>query len=101
MANSLSNIIQQDLEAEDGDAATPTWNDNQGCVDWTKCRHVCMRNFAVRLHQRLGHIDGTKNIADLFTKEMKDKAHHIDFVCMIVSPRQAHLAAVQSATASV
>jgi hypothetical protein len=65
----------------------PLWNDNQGCVDWTKgvsvskkLRHINMRELSVHLYQRLGyvdvqHIEGKKNVADIFTKEIKDDNH--------------------------
>ena len=79
--------LLQDLDMPDGFSTTMIWNDNRGCVDWTKgvtvsrkLRHVNMRNLRVRLSQRLGeisvaHIDGKRNIADIMTKEIKDDNH--------------------------
>ena len=51
-----------------------------------------MRNLLTRLQQRIGnviikHIDGKLNVADLFTKEMKDTAHYLEMVDMVTSPR--------------
>ena len=97
--------LLQDLGAEDGTKPTPIWNDNKGTVEWAQgctvsrnLRHVNMRNLLVRLHQRLGnitihHIEGKLNVADLFTKEMKDSAHYLEMVEMVTSPRVLSLAA--------
>ena len=57
-----------------------------------KLRHVNIRNLSVRLHQRLGditvhHIDGKHNVADIMTKEIKDKQHFIDMASVVTSPR--------------
>jgi hypothetical protein len=65
------------------------YNDNQACVNWSKaCTtkglcHIQMRenrvwenvltNF-VSIH----HIDGKHNLADIFTKEMKDTGHFVE-----------------------
>ena len=51
-----------------------------------------MRNLSVRLHQRLGdvsvqHIDGKHNVADILTKEIKDKPHFVAMADVITSPR--------------
>jgi hypothetical protein len=67
--------------------------------DWCKCvsvsqklRHINMRELAVRLAQRDGHIairniPGKHNIADLFTKEIKDPTHFRNMEFTITSPR--------------
>jgi hypothetical protein len=72
-----------DLGFADGTRPTPVWNDNRGCVDWTKgvtvskkLRHINMRELGVRKSQQVGavdirHIGGKRNIADLFTKEIR------------------------------
>ena len=92
--------LLQDLGVADGFEPTPIWNDNRGCVDWTKgctvsrkLRHVNMRDLGVRLHQHLGdvtimHIDGKRNVADIMTKEMKDTAHFTDIANVITSNRE-------------
>jgi hypothetical protein len=76
-----------DFGFQDGIDPSPVWNDNRGCVDWTKgvsvskkLRHINMHGLRVHLAQQSGHvnikhIDGKKNIADLFTKEIKDSKH--------------------------
>ena len=51
-----------------------------------------MRELAVRLAQRDGHvairhIPGKHNIADLFTKEIKDPTHFRNMAFTITSPR--------------
>jgi hypothetical protein len=60
---------------------------NHGCVDWTKgvtvskkLQHISMGEVSICQSQHLGdvgikHINGKRNIADLFTKEIKDSAH--------------------------
>jgi hypothetical protein len=78
---------------------TIVWNDNQGCVDWTKgvsvskkLRHLNMRELSVRLWQKLGlvevrHISGKTNIADIFSKEIKDTQHFRNMAFTITTPR--------------
>ena len=66
---------------------TPTkiYNDNNACVCWAKSsttkglRHISIRENAVRESVQnktisIHHIDGSYNIADIFTKELKDKS---------------------------
>jgi hypothetical protein len=91
--------LLSDFGFPDGTDPTPVWNDNRGCVDWTKgvtvskkLRHINMRELGVRLSQKKGdvniqHIDGKRNIADIFTKEMKDTAHFQKMAFTITSPR--------------
>jgi hypothetical protein len=83
------------------DAETPTifYNDNRGCVDWTKgasvskkLRHLNMRELGVRLYQNLGavtiqHIEGKKNVADIFTKEIKEPSHFRFMAFTLTTPR--------------
>jgi hypothetical protein len=88
-----------DFGFPDGIDPSPVWNDNRGCVDWTKgvsvskkLRHINMRELGVRLAQQSGHvdiqhIDGKKNIADLFTKEIKDSKHFQAMAFTITTPR--------------
>jgi hypothetical protein len=77
----------RDLQLPEGNTSIPVWNDNRGCVDWTKgvsvskkLRHLNIRELSLRLYQRLGyvtvkHIKGKHNIADIFRKEIKDATH--------------------------
>jgi hypothetical protein len=92
--------LLQDFGLSDGFLPTPVWNDNRGCVDWTKgvtvskkLRHSNMRELGVRQSQQLGdvdvrHIDGKRNIADLFTKEIKDASHFQKMAFTITTPRR-------------
>ena len=75
------------------------FNDNQGSIAWAsseaitkRLRHLNIREVAVRDAQRLGevsvgHIPGTLNVADIFTKEMKDTAHFVALRASIMSRR--------------
>jgi hypothetical protein len=68
-------------------------------VDWTKdimvskkLLHINMRKLGVRQNQKDGkvdicHIKGKHNIADLFTKEIKDSTHFQRMAFTITSPR--------------
>jgi hypothetical protein len=71
------------------------YNDNQACVAWSKSttskglRHIQMRENRVR--QNIAskfesvYVDGKINLADIFTKEMKDVVHFVElrdlFMC--------------------
>jgi hypothetical protein len=91
--------LMEDFELPESRLPTIVWNDNQGCVDWTKgvsvskkLRHLNMRELSVRLWQRLGlvdvrHIAGKTNIADIFTKEIKDTQHFRNMAFIITTPR--------------
>jgi hypothetical protein len=72
------------------------YNDNKACVDWfRKCttkglRHIQMKENRVRENiasefVTITHVDGKLNIADIFTKEMKDTSHFVElhdlFMC--------------------
>jgi hypothetical protein len=72
------------------------YNDNKACVQWSKrattkglC-HIQMRENRIRENIALNfisihHIDGKINLADIFTKEMKDTLHFVElrdlFMC--------------------
>jgi hypothetical protein len=78
-ADPVHRHLLQDFGFPVGTKPTPVWNDNRGCVDWTKgvtvskkLRHINMRELGVRLSQQQGevdvrHIDGKNNIADLYS----------------------------------
>jgi hypothetical protein len=73
---------------------TTIYNDNKACVQWSRnatmkglC-HIQMRENHVRVASKfvsIIHVDGKHNIADIFTKEMKDVAHFVElrdlFMC--------------------
>jgi hypothetical protein len=75
---------------------TIIYNDNRACVLWSKkattkgLRHIQMRENRVRENIAsqfvdVCHIDGKINLADIFTKEMKDTSHFVElrdlFMC--------------------
>jgi hypothetical protein len=50
-----------------------------------------MRELSVRLYQRLGYVDvrhipGKRNVADIFTKEIKDPAHFRSMAFTLTTP---------------
>jgi hypothetical protein len=79
-------------------STTIIYNDNKACVQWSKkattkgLRHIQMRENRVRenIASRfilVCHIDGRINIADIFTKEMKDASHFVELRNLIMCPR--------------
>ena len=73
------------------------FNDNMACVQWSKnrttrtIRHIQLRDNAVRENIRrklinIHHIPGAHNIADIFTKEDRDKNHFISLREKILFP---------------
>jgi hypothetical protein len=76
---------------------TTIFNDNNACVNWAKkCTtkglcHIQMRENHVRENVenkfvRIVHIGGKVNLADIFTKEMKDTAHFVELRDLIMRP---------------
>jgi len=74
------------------------YNDNKACVDWSKLttskglRHIQMRENHVRENIQnhfvsVQHIDGKLNLADIFTKEMKDTSHFVELRDLMMCPR--------------
>jgi len=79
-------------------STTIIYKDNKACVQWSKkattkgLRHIQMRENHVRenIASRfisVCHIDGRINIADIFTKEMKDASHFVELRNLIMCPR--------------
>ena len=77
---------------------TTIYNDNKACVQWSKCtttkglRHIQMKENRVRENilskfVSISHVDGKVNLADIFTKEMKDTSHFIALRDLFMSPR--------------
>jgi hypothetical protein len=71
---------------------------NKACVDWSKLttskglRHIQMRENHVRENIQnhfvsVQHIDGKLNLADIFTKEMKDTSHFVELRDLMMCPR--------------
>jgi hypothetical protein len=74
------------------------YNDNQACVEWSKSatskglRHIQMQENRVRENIAskfiaVYHVDGKLNLADIFTKEMKDIAHFDELRDLFMYPR--------------
>jgi len=74
------------------------YNDNKACVNWSKwtttkgLMHIQMKENRVRGNIlsnfiRVCHIDGKINLADLFTKEMRDTAHFVKLRDLMMRPR--------------
>jgi hypothetical protein len=76
------------------------YNDNKSCIQWSKSattkglRHIQMRENRVRENiasnfVTVCHVNDKLNIADIFTKEMKDTAHFVElrnlFMCQHLS----------------
>ena len=77
---------------------TMIYNDNKACAQWSKCtttkglRHIQMKENRVRENilskfVSISHVDGKVNLADIFTKEMKDTSHFIALRDLFMSPR--------------
>ena len=77
---------------------TIIYNDNNACVNWSKqctskgLRHIQMRENLVRENVEnqfvsIQHIGGRLNLADLFTKEMKDTTHFVELRDLMMRPR--------------
>ena len=73
-------------------------NDNNACVNWSKScttkglRHIQMKENHVRENVArqfvsIQHVGGKVNLADLFTKEMKDTAHFVELRDLMMRPR--------------
>jgi len=77
---------------------TTIYNDNKACVDWSRrcttkgLRHIQMRENHVRENVEnhfvsIQHIGGKQNLADIFTKEMKDTNHFVELRDLMMRPR--------------
>jgi hypothetical protein len=77
-------------------STTVIYNDNRTCIQWStlattkNLHHIQMRENRIRENIAskfisVCHIDGKINLADIFTKEMKDTAHFVQlrdlFMC--------------------
>jgi hypothetical protein len=79
---------------------TTIFNDKKACVDWSKhcttkgLRHIQMRENLVRENVdrnfvTISHKGGKHNLADVFTKEMKDTAHFVAIRDLMMRPRSS------------
>jgi hypothetical protein len=79
-------------------STTVIFNDNNACINWSKrcttkgLRHIQMRENKVRENVAnhfvsIQHVNGKTNLADIFTKEMKDTGHFMELRDLIMSPR--------------
>ena len=77
---------------------TTIYNDNKACVDWSRrcttkgLRHIQIRENHVRENVEnnffsIQHIGGKQNLADIFTKEMKDTNHFVELRDLMMRPR--------------
>jgi len=77
---------------------TNIFNDNKACVNWScSCttkglQHIQMKENHIRENILSGfvsisHIDGKINLADLFTKEMKDTSRFVEIRDLFMCPR--------------
>jgi len=73
------------------------YNDNRACVNWSKkctmkgLRHIQMKENWIQenvsnhfVHN--SHVNGKVNLADLFTKEMKDTGHFVELWDLMMRP---------------
>jgi hypothetical protein len=74
------------------------YNDNMACVNRSNCtttkglRHIQMRENRFResilsKFVSIKHIDGKINLADIFTKEMRDTSHFVELRDLFMCPR--------------
>jgi len=79
-------------------STTTIYNDNRACVQWSKnttskgLRHIQMKENRIRENIlsnfiSIAHIDGKINIADIFTKEMKDVNHFVELRDLFMKSR--------------
>jgi hypothetical protein len=77
------------------------YNDNRAFVQWPKCtttkglRHIQMKENRVQenilsILVSVCHVEGTVNLADIFTKEMKDATHFIVLRDLFMKPHPMH-----------
>jgi hypothetical protein len=74
------------------------YNDYSACVNWSKsyttkgsshiqmCENCIRENIASNFIQ-VYHVDCKLNLADIFTKEMKDTGHFVELIDVIMSHR--------------
>jgi hypothetical protein len=95
----LSQLLEVlDLKNTFMPATTVIYNDNKACVNWSKTcttkglRHIQMKENRVRENVQtkfvtINHVAGKVNLADLFTKEMKDTGRFVELRDIMLSLR--------------
>ncbi len=84
--NMILSLSSLGYPISDADLATPLYNDNNACVKWchnmttTGNRHIknwenSVREWVPDGYLTVSHVNGKTNIADIFTKEMRDSAN--------------------------
>jgi len=79
-------------------STTTIYNDNSACINRSKkctkkgLHHIQMRENRVRENisrkfVQINHVNGKLNLADLFTKEMKDVGHFVELGDLMMQPR--------------
>jgi len=74
------------------------YNDNQACINWSKrtttkgLRHIQMKENRVQENissnfVQTHHVNGKVNLANLFTKEMKDTSHFVELQDIMMRSR--------------
>jgi hypothetical protein len=74
------------------------YNDKKACINWSKSstskglHHIQMKENRVRENVRsnfvrITHVDGKTNLADLFTKEMRNTAHFVSLRDIMMRPQ--------------
>ena len=100
-SNSLQHLDHKDIFFPPG-RPTTIHNDNRSCVDWYKgtttknTRHIQIWENHIRENiandfLEVLHIPGSLNLADIFTKEMKDDHHFIAIRDILVTARPSAL----------
>ena len=95
LSNTIHDLQHRDIFFPPGQATT-IYNDNKSCVDWCKgtttkrLRHMQIWENLIRENIEwdfltVKHIPGNQNLADIFTKEMKDIQHFIDIRDQLVT----------------
>jgi hypothetical protein len=83
------NYLMKELHLAEAEKPIPTFNDNQGSVDWSvsgaitkRLRHMNMKEVAIRdaiAHGEVAihHLPGKFNPSDILTKEDRDQQHFV------------------------
>jgi len=77
------------------------YNDNKACVEWSKntttkgLHHIQIKENPIReiIQSKfisIAHVDGKINLADIFTKEMKDVTHFVALRDLFMQPHPIH-----------
>ena len=90
-------LLMEDLHLADAAAPTSMFNDNRGCIDWSKsmstkrlrhfniCKNAICDSISL-LEINLSHVPGVCNPADIFTKEHRDMQHFDLLVSCFLTP---------------